>query len=62
MDEYRKAKFLRGMANECRVHAAAAMSPESRQHWHDLAQDYERQADQLEAIDAVLPFRRVEAR
>ena len=29
-----------------------AMYPERRQRWLDLAQDYERQADQLEAMEA----------
>ena len=70
MDEYQKAKFLRDMAQECRMHAAMAMSAERRQRWHDLAQDYERQADQFEAIEvtstsgptSVLAFGRIGSR
>ena len=50
MDEYQRAKFIRGLAQECRMHAAMAKRPEGRRRWLDSAQDYERQADQLEAI------------
>ena len=70
MDEYQRAKFIRGMAHECRMHAALAKYPERRLRWLELAQDYERQADQLDAMEAtntigpasVLPFRRVGSR
>ena len=34
------------------MHAAMTKFPEGRQRWLNSAQEYERQADQLEAIDA----------
>ena len=52
------------------MHAAMTKFPEGRQRWLNSAQEYERQADQLEAIDAkntigpasFLPFRRLGSR
>ena len=52
------------------MHAAMTKFPEGRQRWLNSAQEYERQADQLEAIDAkntigpasILPFRRLGSR
>ena len=70
MNECQRAKFIRGLAQECRMHAAMTKFPEGRQRWLNSAQEYERQADQLEAIDAkntigpasILPFRRLGSR
>jgi hypothetical protein len=51
MDEYLRTQFIRGLAQECRMHAAMTKFPEGRQRWLDAAQEYERQADRLEAIN-----------
>ena len=51
MDENQRAKFIRSLAQECRMNAAMTKFLEGRQQWLDSAQDYERQADQLEAIN-----------
>ena len=55
MDQYQRAKFIRGMAHECRMHAAMMKCPEGRRRWLNSAQDYERQADQLEAKNTIGP-------
>ena len=54
-DELKLAGRWRRLAHECRMHAAMAKRPEGRQRWLDAAKEYERQADQLEAVSGLAP-------
>jgi hypothetical protein len=49
MGDRLKVEFLRGQAHECRMRAAMTDQHEAKQRWLDLAREYERQADHIEA-------------
>ena len=49
MDQYKQVELLRSQAHECRMRAAMTTEHEAKQGWLDLAREYERQADHIEA-------------
>ena len=48
MDDRHHIEFLRCQAHECRIRALMMEHPEAGR-WLDLAREYDRQADHLEA-------------